>query len=97
MQSAIQAYHQAVEYVRRDELQEAIDAFSEAIRRNPKLAVAHHGRGVTHAIRGDLVRAIKDCDRAIRLKPTVPKFYRARELIYRQIGDEAMARADLGT
>jgi Flp pilus assembly protein TadD len=75
----------------------AIDAFSEAIRQNPKLAAAHHARGVTYAIRGDLGRAIRDCDRAIRLNPAAPRFYRARGLVYREIGDEAMAQADLRT
>jgi Flp pilus assembly protein TadD len=97
VRTGLDAYDQGVEHLRRDELQLAIEAFSEAIRRNRKLAVAHHARGVTYAIRGDLRKAIKDCSRAIRLNPTVPKLYRSRGLIYWKIGDEAMAQADLRT
>jgi Flp pilus assembly protein TadD len=76
-------------------VQLAIEAFSKAVRRNPRLAGAYHGRGVAYAIQGDFDRALNDCEKAIRLNPAAPRFYRARGLILREIAEQTKARSDL--
>ena len=47
----------------------AIADFSEAIRLNPKDAVAYNNRGVAYYAKSDLDRAIADFNEAIRLDP----------------------------
>jgi tetratricopeptide (TPR) repeat protein len=97
MESAIEAFDQGVLHVQNDEPQLAIEAFSEAIAQEPRLAIAYHGRGIARAIRGDLDQALNDCDSAIRLNPKAAKFYHARALVFRDLGDETKAQADLRT
>ena len=95
MPSATEAFDLGVEYVRSNELQLALEAFTNAITSEPGLAVAYHGRGIIHAIRGDLDAALSDFDQAIRLRPEAPKFYHARALVRGEIGQAAEAEADL--
>jgi tetratricopeptide (TPR) repeat protein len=97
MGSAIEAFDQGVQHVQNDELQLAVEAFSQAIAQNPELAIAYHGRGIARAIWGDLDQALNDCDLAIHLNPKAAKFYHARALVFRELGDEARAQADLRT
>jgi len=47
----------------------AIDAYSAAIRRDPKYVYAYIGRGDVYSAKGDLDRALADYDEAARLDP----------------------------
>jgi len=47
----------------------AIDAYSAAIRRDPKYVYAYIGRGDVYSAKGDLDRALADYDYAVRLDP----------------------------
>jgi tetratricopeptide (TPR) repeat protein len=47
----------------------AIDAYSAAIRRDPKYVYAYIGRGDVYSAKGDLDRALADYDQAARLDP----------------------------
>jgi tetratricopeptide (TPR) repeat protein len=52
------------------ELNLAIADYNQAIKIDPKSALAHHNRGVAYDHKGDHDRAIQDFDQAIKLKPT---------------------------
>ncbi len=56
----------------------AIGAFSEAIRLDPRDAIAYYNRGNTYWTKGDYVRAIADYDEAIRLDPKAAEAYTNR-------------------
>ncbi len=60
-------------------LDKAIEAYTQAIGRDPKYSFAYLGRGDAYLAKGDLDRALLDYDRAVRLDPT---------------NDAAKARAD---
>ena len=47
----------------------AIDAYSAAIRRDPKYVYAYIGRGDVYSAKGDLDRALADYDQAARIDP----------------------------
>ena len=51
------------------ETDDAIQCFTEAIRLQPRFALAYHNRGFERSIKGDLYGALADYDEAIRLKP----------------------------
>lgn len=92
---AIEAFELGCRFLDKDDLENALVAFNEAIRLDPGYAEAYNGRGVTYALRGQLARAIADCCEAIRLSPQDPEFYRSRGYVYRQMGDHRAANADL--
>jgi Tfp pilus assembly protein PilF len=97
MYDAVEIFNQGVTRFQQNELQLALEAFTQAIESDPGLAVAHNGRAVVFALLGDLDRAIADSAEAIRLDPRVAHFYRTRALIYQEIGDESSAALDLDT
>jgi Flp pilus assembly protein TadD len=89
------AYNLGAAYLEAKELDKALVAFAEAIRRDPKYAEAYNGRGVTLALKGEVQRAILDFSEAIRLEPDNPEFYRSRGYVYEQMGEQSQADADL--
>lgn len=92
---ASEAFDLGAAYLEKKDLDKALVAFAEAIRRDPKYAEAYNGRAVTLALRGELDRAIVDCCEAIRLEPDNPEFYRSRGYVYEEMGEESKAAADL--
>ena len=92
---AIDAFNLGAAYLESKELDKALVAFAEAIRRDPKYADAYNGRGVTLALKGELQRAILDFSQAIRLEPDNPEFYRSRGYVYAEMGEESQADVDL--
>lgn len=52
---------------RQDRLDDALDAFRQAARLDPKDALAYRGAGLIYARKGDFLRAIGLWDRAVRL------------------------------
>ncbi len=47
----------------------AIEDFSEAVKRDPKLAAARNGRGACHYAKGEFDKAIADFDAALKIDP----------------------------
>jgi tetratricopeptide (TPR) repeat protein len=58
----------------------AIADLNEAIRLDPKSAVAYNNRGSAYAFQGDIDRAIADFSASIRLEPKVAAAPRHRRL-----------------
>ena len=58
-----------MEYLDYNEPDQAIQAFTEALKLNPRNVHAYFARGCAWAERGDLEKAIADYNEAIRLDP----------------------------
>ena len=72
----------------------AIAAFNEAIRIDPKNAVAYSDRGRAYDYKGDHDKAVADNTEAIRLDPHLAKAYSRRGYAYEEIGNLDNAIAD---
>jgi tetratricopeptide (TPR) repeat protein len=73
----------------------ALRDYDEAIRLNPRLAVAFSNRGNTRFERGDLEDALKDYNESIRLNPRDADVYYNRALVYEHLSEPASAIANL--
>jgi Tfp pilus assembly protein PilF len=93
--NASDAFELGAQYLDKKDLQNALVAFSQAIRIDPKFAQAYNGRAVTYALLEQPERALADCCEAIRLDPEDAEFYRTRGYLYESVGDEKNAQADL--
>ena len=60
----------------------ALVAFTEAIRLDPKAAIAFEGRGTSYLWKRDFDKAIADYTEAIRLNPKIASAYGARGTAY---------------
>jgi tetratricopeptide (TPR) repeat protein len=72
----------------------AIADLNEAIKLDPKDALAYHNRGMTYSDKSDLDRAIADHSEAIRLDPKYAPAYSGRGLAYFSKGDYGRAIVD---
>ena len=72
----------------------AIADYTEAIRLDPKFAIAYNNRGLAYRDKGDTDRAIADFTEAIRLDPKFANAYASRGVAYRDKGDMDRAIAD---
>ena len=72
----------------------AIVAFSDAMRLDPKSALAFTNRGVAYVRKGDMDRAIADFSEAIRLDPNYALASSNRGIAYARKGDNDRAIAD---
>ena len=70
-----------------DELEEAIEAYSESIHLKPNSAVTYNNRGVAYSKQDDFNLAIADYTKAIELKPDDAQAYRNRGIAYISIGE----------
>ena len=61
------------------EYDKAIVDYTEAIRLNPDLAIAHHNRGREYEDGGDRARAVVDYERALELDPKLEPSTRSLE------------------
>lgn len=95
MQDAMEAFKQGLDHVRRSEFEHAVEAFTKAIELDPELAIAYDARGAVFTLMGNTDQGIADCNEAIRLAPKEAKFYRTRCLVFRDVGEQAKAEADL--
>lgn len=75
-------------------LQDAMDAYSEAIKADPENAGAYVGRGNIYKDLGDPEEAIKAYDKAIELDPDYADAYNNRGIIYKDIGHPEKAIKD---
>src|SRR5205814_873440 len=69
---------QGWEAYKRNDFDEAIERYSEAIRLNPRLAWAYNGRGTALGMKGKHAEAIRDFTEAIRLQSNVADYYANR-------------------
>ena len=72
----------------------AIEDFDEAIRINPKDAVAYFNRGNAYHSLNKKKRAIEDFDKAIRLNPNFAEAYHNQGTTYRDLGQFERAIED---
>jgi tetratricopeptide (TPR) repeat protein len=79
---------------RRGDLDQAIAAYSEAIRLNPKLALAYKKRADAYEGKDAFDQAIKDYSEAIRLNPKLALAYNNRGYAHYRNGDLDQAIAD---
>src|SRR6266567_3870887 len=73
----------------------ALADYNEAIRLDPKSALALSDRGVAYGNKGDYDRALADLNEAIRLDPKSAHAFRNRDIVYAYKGDYERAIADL--
>ncbi len=73
----------------------AIEDYDQAIKLNPKLAIAFFNRGAAYSDKGQHDRAIQDYDQAIKLDPSDADNFYERSLAKAKKGDTAGADADL--
>src|SRR5581483_10108210 len=76
----------------RDDFDNAIREFNEAIRIDPKNATAYKHRGDAWKRKFDWDRAIQDYNQAIRLDPDEEDTYYCRGCVYEHLGDFWRAR-----
>jgi tetratricopeptide (TPR) repeat protein len=94
MFDVVEAYNRGLEYLDYNEPDQAIAAFSEAIRLNPKHAAAYFARGFALAEMGQLERALADYNRVIELQDDYAAAYLNRAGLHERLGALAEAEAD---
>jgi tetratricopeptide (TPR) repeat protein len=78
----------------RGDLEGALNAFTTAIRIDPRLAEAYADRGKALLVKGELSRAMLDFDRAVRIQPRSAESYNNRGIARIRTGDLQGAMAD---
>jgi carbon storage regulator CsrA len=81
-------------YLERGLYYDAIEAFEESIRLNPKIADAYLYRGNAYFAEDDLGQAITDYGKAIMINPNLALAYHKRGLAYLEKSDVASSTAD---
>ncbi|MAT45206.1 MAG: hypothetical protein CL609_23000 [Anaerolineaceae bacterium] len=72
-------YYRGMAYIRRDQYEQALEDFNEAIEIDPTFAMAFNGRAVIYAaFKGDLDLAVADLTQAISLEPNNAEYYYSR-------------------
>ena len=87
-------FDRAAAAVASGDFDKAIADFTEAIRLDPKEAVAYYKRGMAYGAKGDHDKAIADYTEAIRLNPKSAEAYINRGVVYAGKGEKAKAEAD---
>ena len=81
-------------YRDKGDLDRALAEYSEAIRLDPKMAIAYNGRGNTHRDKGEADKALADYSDAIRLDPKMAHAYNGRGNVYSDRGERDRALAE---
>jgi len=91
------AYERGLEAIKNNDPDLAIACFDEAIRADPKNALAYANRGAAYAAKGDDTNVIADCTEAIRLDPQLRDAYinRAQACINEAEYDRAIADCNI--
>src|SRR6185295_7823880 len=90
--AAVPYYNRGFSYFAKGQYDQAIADYSEAIRLNPRLAVAFNNRCLSRGISGkDLVEALNDCNEALKLLPNNVEARDTRGFIYLKLGDYPVA------
>lgn len=85
-------YRAGREYSQQEKFEDAIAAFSETLRLDPKNAQARNARGYAYLRLRQYREALADFDEAIRLNPTYANALRNREVAVASIGTAAGSR-----
>lgn len=93
-QTAKDYYYQGVVREQPGNKQQAVDSYTEAIKRDPNIADAYFRRGNIRFDQGDLQGAIADFDRAISLNPNYTNAYYNRAAARYNLRDKQGALAD---
>ena len=83
-----------IEKLNRENYQEAIEVFTEAVKNNPDLAIAYFKRGFAHFKLGEYQEAITVLNQVLRINPEDATAYYNRGLVYAQLGEYQEAIAD---
>jgi tetratricopeptide (TPR) repeat protein len=78
-----------------ENVDQAIDNYSKAIKINPKFAKAYNNRGIAYIWKKQYDLAIADFSKAIELDPQNGKAYNNRAIVYSYQGETDKARQDL--
>jgi len=87
-------FEDGVVFLQQQEYQQAVEAFTQAIRINPKMAEAYSNRGIAWKGLGDIEKAITDFTRAITLAPRLAEAYCNRAGMWYMLGKWDKAVAD---
>ena len=77
-----------------DQMDEAIEAYSRAIKLNPNHAASYNNRGIAYKEKREHDCAIEDYDKAIELNPKLAQAYSNRGNVHREKGELDRAIAD---
>lgn len=87
----------AFEYLKRDELNEALPLAEKAVQLAPKMYPARNVLGRVLLDLGQVDRAIKELEEGVRLAPSSPEMHFALGRAYRRAGREAEAKREIET
>lgn len=76
---------------------EAVEAFMNGLKLDPKSGGIHDGLGVALAKKGEHLRALESIRKALELEPTSPKYYSDLGLAYLLMKDADMAMRSFAT
>jgi len=93
-QPSINYNNRGFAYRRKGENDRAIADYNEALRLDPKYAIAYNNRGLAYSEKGENDRAIADYNEALRLDPKYAIAYNNRGLAYFRKGENDRAIAD---
>jgi len=93
--TAYEFVERGVDHIRANEFDCALGACSEAIRLDSTLATAYACRGGVLANTGELSKALKDFNQALKIQPENGDFYYSRSQVYERLEDTDLALADL--
>jgi Tfp pilus assembly protein PilF len=74
---------------------DAIAEFDRALKSNPNAGLAYYNGGQTNLARSQFKLAVADFTKAIELEPNEPSAYRERARAFENLGELAMAKADI--
>lgn len=92
--SASEAMEKADSFVKSEDFDRAISAYTAAIRFDKTNAMAYWGRGRAYWRQGNLDKALPDYNEAIRLDPKMARAYYGRGAVYWKKGELDKALAD---
>jgi Tfp pilus assembly protein PilF len=86
---------QGKEFLKNQQYDQAIDSFTQALKRSPQSTKALNNRGIAYSVKGDLDLAVADFSQALRINPKFGKAYHNRAVAYWYMGKKDKAEADI--